>query len=53
MSEGSENREHPPWWTLVLWPFPSLRSWSALAIGVLTGEAVLVLSVAFGWVVLR
>ena len=49
----SENREHPPWWTLVLWPFPNLRTWVAFAVGVVTGEFVIVFLVAIGWMVIR
>ena len=44
---------HPPWWALLLWPFPNLRTWAAFAIGVVTGELLVVFAVALGWVVIR
>ena len=44
---------HPPWWALLLWPFPNLRTWAAFAIGVVTGELLVVFAVALGCVVIR
>ena len=41
------------WLALVLWPFPNLRTWAAFAIGVVTGEFLIVLLVAAGWMVIR
>lgn len=41
------------WLALLLWPFPNLRTWAAFAIGVVTGEFVIVLLVAAGWMVIR
>ncbi len=41
------------WLALVLWPFPNLRTWVAFAVGVVTGEFVIVFLVAIGWMVIR
>lgn len=41
------------WLALLLWPFPNLRTWVAFAVGVVTGELLVVFAVALGWVVIR